>query len=104
MCSCHVLSIINELQVIFSRQSGWKRKYMFKYRIDPVPFTGHYKRGRLFRHIRTTQERRYNLSEEHKDYVRGKRRKLPEAWDDILISSQYNKSWKRHRSTQYKDR
>lgn len=74
----------------------------FKYRYDPVPFTGIDSHGRLFRSIRTTQERRYNSSEEHKPYVRGKRRHLPEYWDDIPIESQRDICWKRHRNRQYK--
>ena len=87
-CTCHHM---------FHRNSC-----RFKYRYDPVPFTGIDSHGRLFRSIRTTQERRYNSSEEHKPYVRGKRRHLPECWDDILIDSQRDVCWKRHRSSQYK--
>lgn len=45
----------------------------------------------FLRHPRTTQERRAN-QDRNDPYVRGKRRKLPTAWDDQIIRKQ--KSWK----------
>jgi hypothetical protein len=36
-----------------------------------------------YRRPRTTQERRYNCDEDHADFVRGKRRNIPNAWDDL---------------------
>lgn len=45
----------------------------------------------FLRYPRTTQELRAN-QERNDPYVRGKRRKLPTAWDDQIIRKQ--KSWK----------
>lgn len=55
-----------------------------------------------FRHPRTTQEQRMN--EAHFEYVRGRRRKLPTAWDDLNYSRRGGKSWKDYtrRKKQYK--
>jgi hypothetical protein len=36
-----------------------------------------------YRRPRTTQERRYNCDEDHTDFVRGKRRNIPNSWDDM---------------------
>lgn len=44
---------------------------------------------KMLRHPRTTQERKENINN---PFVRGKRRRLPNAWDDIFIRPQ--KSWK----------
>jgi hypothetical protein len=65
-------------------------------------FGGVRHRGRWLRRPRTTQERRAWDPE----FGRAKRSpcRLPQAWDDILIQSQESRSWKRHRSTQYKAR
>ena len=43
------------------------------------------------RYPRTTQELRAN-QEKNSPYVRGKRKNLPTAWDDIIVKRQ--KSWK----------
>jgi len=47
-----------------------------------------------YRRFRTTQERRYSRSDEHKPYIRGRRsfRSLPNAWDDI--GHDREKTWK----------
>ena len=55
---------------------------------------------RMFRHPKTTQERKSNIKN---PYVRGKRRRLPNAWDDICIRSQ--KGWKYlGRKNQYREK
>lgn len=43
------------------------------------------------RYPRTTQEKRAN-QDKNSPYVRGKRKNLPTAWDDIIVYKQ--KSWK----------
>jgi hypothetical protein len=56
--------------------------------------------GTWLRNPRTTQERRAN-----QDWpVRGRRlpNRLPEAWDDVPRRDADDRSWKRHRRTQYK--
>lgn len=50
------------------------------------------------RQPRTTQERRRNIRD--REFTRGKRRNIPNAWDDISIRRQ--KSWKKKRNTQYR--
>jgi len=76
-----------------------KRRYIvYRYRFDPVPGIHKRKKYSIFKRPKTTQERKYACSPEHKPYVRGKRRLpyLPEAWDDIYASNKYNKrSWKK---------
>ncbi len=52
---------------------------------------------RTYRRIKTTQERKRNASE--RKFVRGKRKKLPNSWDDIHISKR-QKCWKERRATQ----
>lgn len=51
---------------------------------------------------RTTQERRANQYHRFTGLVRGKRRNLPNAHDDIFIRR--TKCWKAKRSQQYRDR
>jgi hypothetical protein len=55
---------------------------------------------RYFRHPRTTQERR----KYDKQYGRKRRspRNLPNTYDDLIRRDRDDKSWKRHRRTQYK--
>ena len=52
--------------------------------------------GRYFRCPRTTAEKRFAASEEHKPFVRGRRsiRNLPEVYDDMHRSRLGSKSWK----------
>jgi hypothetical protein len=57
---------------------------------------------RSLRHPRTTQERRLNYSDEHRRFTRGKRRRLPTVWDDILLPYWRNENWKNLRKTQYR--
>jgi len=58
------------------------------------------KRPYYHRRIRTTQEIRENLCCEIE--VRGKRRRVPDSWDDISQSHWRDRSWKRLRKTKYK--
>jgi hypothetical protein len=63
-----------------------------------------------YRAIRTTSERRfvsgYEVDREEEEYdvppVRGRRKHLPSSWDDKCRSDYGNRSWKRHRKTQWK--
>ncbi len=60
-------------------------------------------RGKTFRHIRTSQERRTNGNKSRwidGYYVASRFRHLPNYWDEIL--RHHDKSWKRHRGNQYK--
>jgi hypothetical protein len=43
--------------------------------------------------MRTYQERRYACDPEHKPYIRGKRRHLPDPWDEKVRTFDFN--WKR---------
>lgn len=71
----------------------------FRYRYDPVPFTGisrDHHCGYLKR-PRTTQERRIACGHMSEGiHVRGRRRKnsLPEYWDDYVITDRACKNWK----------
>lgn len=60
--------------------------------------------GKIFRHPKTSQEKKINLSPEHKPFVRAKRNNLPDAWSDIPISTWNKKhvSWKHLRSKKYR--
>ena len=61
---------------------------------------GNYPNVRVFRRIRTTQERRAN---QH-GWCRPRRRphRLPDARDDALRMDRRHRSWKRQRPTQYR--
>jgi hypothetical protein len=86
---------------------------IYQYRRDPVPWVGRLKNCSLFRHPRTTSERRAYFSttavkeilESHgiAFNVRRKRssHRLPNSWDDI--SPLYQRSWKKYRKTQRRD-
>lgn len=54
-------------------------------------------RGTIFRHPATFSQLR-----EVDEFVRPKRRNLPNSWDDKLRSNWDNKNWKKFRKTQYK--
>ncbi len=71
--------------------SGKFLNFNFRYRIDPVPFSGKCGGFKQFRKIKTTNERKWNLSV-NKKYVRAKRRNIPNTWDDI--NRTHDKSWK----------
>ena len=57
------------------------------------------------RYPKTTQERRINDSDEHREYVRSKRRgkNIPHAWDDIPVAAwDERRCWKSNRKQQYR--
>jgi hypothetical protein len=84
----------------------------YRHRQEPVPWINRVKHGRLFRHPRTTNERRAHFSNKATEEilqshgvafkVRQKRDPymLPNAWDDLIIG--YQRTWKEHRGTQRK--
>ena len=84
----------------------------YRHRQEPVPWVSRWKKGRYFRHPRTTNERRANCATrttkeilENHDLafkVRSKRspHRLPTAYNDISLRHQ--RSWKEYRRTQRK--
>ncbi len=68
----------------------------FEYRVDPVPWTACYKASSrpCIRRPQTTQVRRENSSPEVRNLVRGRRRKLVSAWDDIPHANWNPRNWK----------
>ena len=77
---------------------GWREKN----RPEGVRYWcgGHLGWDRIFRHPRTTQERR--LWDD--DYGRAARRKLPDVRWDIFRRDREDRSWKRHRRRQWKEK
>ena len=73
------------------------------YRFDPIPGTGNKYRNKYYRHIKTTQELKWNFV--YSEYTRSKRTKryLPSFWDEC-IRNNHSKSWKdcTKRRKQYK--
>lgn len=70
----------------------------YRYRIDPVPDTSvrlHKFHG--LRHPKTTQEKRLLCDADISTYIRGKRKHLPSAYDDLWRSDISDKSWKRQK-------
>lgn len=65
-----------------------------KFRSGPVPGIRCTKRhrGRYYRRIRTTNEKRQSADKEIRKYIRGRRANLPDAWDDFARS--FSQSWK----------
>lgn len=61
---------------------SYERSYIYEHRY-----------AYLYRKPKTTQERRWN--EAHKRYVRGRRRRLCSAYDDIRTSFNTGSCWKR---------
>lgn len=78
------------------RKKRWSRypSAKFRFRIDPVPGTGHWRKYCWLRHVRTTNERRQNSAPEIKEFVRPARRahNLPTVYDDIRRGQ--SRSWK----------
>ena len=75
------------------RRNKKNKKNLPDFRRGPVPGTGHnYHWNIRVRHPKTTAELRSNCIEEHKFFVRGKRRNLPTLYDDIFTKN--GKSWK----------
>lgn len=67
----------------------------YKFRSDPVPYTGHRNYRSCWRHPRTTQEKRKSCDLEYKNFYRKSRGKnLPSVWDDLDRSSNCDISWK----------
>lgn len=65
----------------------------FRYRIDPVPFTGHSgSHGHYYRHPHTYRDIRVNSDPELAPYVRNARKHLPTSWDDIPRN--HDRGWK----------
>ncbi len=90
--------------------NGWFfRRYPFWRGRGPVPGTGHCNAGsHYFRAIKTYPSHRAAagvVPGEGEPGFRGRRaRQLPSAWDDRHVSARRNRSWKRHRRTQYAPR
>lgn len=90
------------------RSRGYPRSWRnFIFRQGPVPFIGKCSPYCWHRTIRTTNELRANAGLGHDDdaagvWARGSRRphNLPTSWDDIVRCAE--RTWKRHRLTQYK--
>lgn len=83
----------------------------YEYRCDPVPFIrcrrGSNYSARYHKQPRTIQERRAYFHDEISEYdvrVRLTRnaRNLPDPWDDRTRADIRDRSWKKHRKTQYK--
>ncbi|AFU88231.1 hypothetical protein CcrColossus_gp361 [Caulobacter phage CcrColossus] len=87
----------------------WNRRYVFRQGpVEGVRCT-RASRRRCYRRIATTGERRENgflcYDEDAVDLgvkVRGKRSKLPSAWDDVQHARRGN-GWKRNRQKQYRE-
>lgn len=73
----------------------------------PVPGTSKRRRGHYFREISTTPARRLAQRVDRAEPApRAKRNaaNLPSSWDDLGIAAREDRSWKRHRRTQWKSR
>ena len=84
-------------------------RYRFWNGKGPVPYTGKLGGGHYHRRVRTFPEHRACeavLTSEGEPRFRAARNRhnLPSAWDDIRITARYDRSWKRHRKTQYKQK
>lgn len=77
-----------------------------EYKIKVTKFSGRRRhRGNVLRNIKTTAERRMAKSvvkEDGEPDFRGKRRNIPNAWDDIVSDSYRIRSWKYYRKTRWK--
>ena len=72
----------------------FKQKHNARFRIDPVPNTGHYfKYGILFRQPRTYNQLKVWANVDMKPFNRKSRNDIPTAWDDRYRRSQ--RSWKK---------
>ena len=84
-------------ETMYLTKCGWNARYLedcinVRFRFDPVPSTGsrwHF--GCFYKRPKTTQERKWSFA--YPEYVRGRRRKLPNAWDDEPRAKKGN-SWK----------
>jgi hypothetical protein len=98
-----------------ARRKAWDKKRWGKYefRNGPVKGTSRKRahRGSYMRTPKTKQERSevslFESYEELKDLnirIRGRRKHLPTNWDDMIRADYYDRNWKRHRKTQYKQK
>jgi hypothetical protein len=86
----------HEEREVFWRKLG----HPYRYRLDPVPHVHKYSNGHYYRRARTTSERKqWYVSVEQGVTPRRRRspRLLPDSWDDRLISTHGNHSWKRQK-------
>ena len=76
-----------------------RKNINFKYRFDPVPYTGRYKNTirSYYRHPKTTNERRQSCKKNIQQYIRPKRnfKNLINCYDDHYIADNQTRSWKR---------
>lgn len=84
------------------KQNKKSKIFKYEYRCDPVPGIHKYSNTRFYRSQKTINEKRSNCDIEIKDYIRPKRyyKNLIDPWDDYIISSKKDRSWKR--TTKYK--
>ena len=77
-----------------------RRQITFRFRIDPVPYTGRhrFKMRRLFRHPRMVRQ---TVIEEvyYEKFFRKRRSRKCEAWDDY--PAHFEKSWKWQRKVRH---
>lgn len=84
------------------------------FRINPVPYTGNRpKRYKYYRKLKTTNEKKAAIYHEmdedikyHNVKIRTQRNSnnLPNSWDDYKRSDFRDRSWKRHRKHQWKNK
>lgn len=75
------------------------------YRCAPVPGTGVRHSYRWFRHPRTQallRDARFAAEDQTEPRMRARLGRRPTAWDDQSRQDARDRSWKRHRSTQWK--
>lgn len=101
------------LRGLFERRIARERADLpsYPYRNGPIAGMRRWRRySRWLRHPATTAERRANQEAWILDIndlavfvpVRGRRRNLPQAWDDIPIADLKNRNWKRFRKTRWR--
>ncbi|QIG65746.1 hypothetical protein phiOC_p081 [Ochrobactrum phage vB_OspM_OC] len=86
----------------------WQKRmnqiYVKRYKFRDGPVEGiscaKWRFGNYYRTKMKTKQERSRVDE----YTRGKRRKLPNSWDDILCSTVGNNNWKRYRKHQWKEK
>lgn len=75
----------------------------------PIPYTGKKRHGGYFRAPKTFNILKsisaIMVDERHSDIrPKGKIKIVPNSWDDITKSSNYNRNWKRNRKTKWKNK
>lgn len=101
-----ILDVSHLLGIARKYNKGYNRRINWNWRRAGTVHNKRRHRGTYFRHMRTTQERRWAHAwddEEFAPSVRGKRRakNLPSLWDD---RKRFNtKSWKKVRKNQWKE-